>query len=115
MNLDNCFKIIDRSSSPNCDNLEAASDSRINIKLDDATLLIEVSQVLVIKAADVFNHRLLNRQVNPLQHYILDCFIDILLILSENCNLSLVTSDRCLLNLNLDVELILDLLNLRAL
>lgn len=115
VSLDNCLKIIDRSSCPDCDNLKVASDPRVNVKLHDATLLIEVAQVLVIIAADVFNHRLLNRQLGPLEHYLLYGFLDIRLILSEHGNLPLVASNRRLLHLNLDVELILDPLNLRAL
>ena len=110
VSLDNCLKIIDRSSCPDCDNLKVASDPRVNVKLHDATLLIEVAQVLVIIAADVFN-----RQLGPLEHYLLYGFLDIRLILSEHGNLPLVASNRRLLHLNLDVELILDPLNLRAL
>jgi hypothetical protein len=86
-----------------------------NVKLNDSTLLVEVVEILHFVTVDIVYNGVVERNVGSLKVDFLNCALNISLVLAVYGNLALISLRRGLLNVDLDTELVLNALDLRAL
>ena len=73
---------------------------------------MEVVKILHLMPVDIIDERVIERNKDSLKVNLLDSILYIPLILTVYCNLALISLTRCLLNVDLHAELILNTLYL---
>ena len=87
-----------------------------DVQLNNATLLVEEAQILLVMTTDILNEGVVEWNEDSFEDYFTDSIFDTSLCFSKHSDLAFVsTCNRGLLNLNLHIKLILNALYLTSL